>query len=93
MRKRIQSSTKNRRLIISASEIAEFSYCSHAWYLKKQGYKPQSPSLEIGKKAHKNLGDTLDNIHCMRHKSKRHVTYGIFFLVTAVILILIGVLL
>lgn len=46
--------------VINASEIGEFQYCSISWFLKKQGYKPESDFIDQGIIKHKKLGETID---------------------------------
>jgi hypothetical protein len=48
--------------IISASEIGQYAYCSYAWFLRRCGYKAQSPFLEPGKETHVALGEKIDGI-------------------------------
>ena len=50
---------QKRNNIINASEISQYSYCSIAWNLQRTGHEPISPLLEIGKKAHVDLGKTI----------------------------------
>ena len=49
--------------IISASDIGQFQYCSVSWYLKKCGYKSESPKLKIGSKKHSKIGEMIDYTH------------------------------
>lgn len=62
--------TQKSRPILKASEIAQFSYCSVAWYLQKKGYKPESPLLDRGLQKHIYLGDQIDSVAEARRTSK-----------------------
>jgi len=48
----INMSQINRQLIISASEVGEFTYCAKAWYLRRCGEVPQGPRLDAGASYH-----------------------------------------
>jgi hypothetical protein len=50
---------KSDKIIISASEISAYYFCPVAWYLQRQGYKPTSILVKMGKKKHKKLGKIL----------------------------------
>lgn len=49
-----------KTMVLSASEIGQYIYCSYAWWLHRCGYKPESPFLESGKQVHVALGDKID---------------------------------
>jgi CRISPR/Cas system-associated exonuclease Cas4 (RecB family) len=71
----------NQNKIISASEIAQFNYCSNSWYLQRCGIKPEAPQLEIGTKKHKQLGDLISNIDSNVKKSKYVLIIGLILLI------------
>ena len=79
---------KKRDDIISASEIGQFYFCSKAWHLQKQGYKPKSKNLEIGLKKHKEIGKILDKTNKDLEKSKiiSKIAYIIIFLAFLVLI-------
>jgi hypothetical protein len=85
--------TRKRNDIISASEIGQYVYCSIAWKLQRNGYIPKSPFLEIGRKAHVDIGNIIDNIQVEINRSKRFEYFGYLFLSLTPIFILIRVIL
>lgn len=83
---------KNNKILISASEISQYQYCSIAWKLKKLGYEPNSKALKIGKNKHKQYGIMIDLNEKLNKKSKIFVIISLILLITAVILIILEVL-
>jgi len=79
--------------IIRASEIGQYCYCSIAWYLRKCGYEPVSPLLDIGKDKHKNLGKIIYHTQVITKRSKVFSIIGYILLIVAVLIILYGVIL
>lgn len=79
--------------VINASEIAQYSYCSISWYLQKCGYKPISPSIEIGKENHINLGKSINHIQNNINKSKILAAVGFLFLFISLIMVIFRVVL
>jgi hypothetical protein len=79
--------------VIRASEIGQYIYCSKSWYLQRCGYAPDSPMLEVGKKAHVDLGKTINSIQNEIGLSKRFAVIGYLFLLFAILVILYGVIL
>lgn len=71
--------------MLSASEIAQYRYCSYAWFLQRCGYEPESPFLESGKHVHVELGNTINRFEVKLLYSRLYVILGslllcIFFL-------------
>jgi hypothetical protein len=85
--------TSLKKDVISASEINQYVYCSKSWYLQRCGYAPKSPFLDIGKKAHVNLGLTIDDIQKEISSSKRLAIIGYLLLLITILVILFGVVL
>jgi len=81
----------SKSIIISASEIGQYHYCSIAWYLQKCGYKPKSQSLEIGLEKHKKLGETLDQVHKNLIKSKITAFFGYTILFFSLLILIFEV--
>ncbi len=79
--------------VISASEIGQFCYCSIAWYLQKQGFKPNSEFLEVGQKKHNELGQLIKKTELKTLKSKIIAVIGYIFLFFSIFLIFFEVLL
>ena len=79
--------------VISASEIGQYHYCPVAWYLKKCGYDPQSPKLEIGIKKHVKHGDIIDRVQGSAKKSKVFAVAGHMLLIVAALIIIFEVIL
>jgi hypothetical protein len=83
-----QNKSRLSKKLISASEIGQYNYCSVAWFLHRCGYEPLSESLEVGAKAHVELGNILDYTKQNTQKSKilSYIGYilliigGLFFL-------------
>lgn len=72
-----------RKPVIRASEVAQFCYCSVAWYLQRKGYKPESPALDFGVETHKNLGIQIETIYKREKGSKWLQWLGVCALVFA----------
>jgi len=79
--------------IISASEIGQYYYCPVAWYLRKCGYEPQSPILEIGIKKHLKHGDIIDRVQVSAKKSKVLAASGYILLIITALIIMFEVIL
>ena len=62
---------QSRKPVLKASEIGQFTYCSVAWYLQRQGYKPESPLLDRGLEKHIDLGDKIDSVTEVERTSQR----------------------
>lgn len=62
---------QSRKPILKASEIGQFTYCSVAWYLQRQGYKPESPLLDRGLEKHVDLGEQIDSVTEVERTSQR----------------------
>ena len=88
----INNNKKNHKKLISASELAQYQYCSIAWKLKKLGYIPNSKSLEIGGKKHEQYGRIIDINKNLNKKSNIFVIISILLFVIAIILLIIEVL-
>ena len=81
----MDSKKSKKSLIIRASEIGQYTFCSIAWRLKKMGYQPDSPLIKQGTDAHYNLGLQLE---AFNHSSQ----LSIVLIKISVILILSGLL-
>ncbi len=79
--------------IISASEIGQYHFCSIAWYLKKCGYQPESPLLDVGTMEHEKLGKILDIVQTNIRKSKSIAIVGYLLLFLAVLILISEVIL
>ena len=71
------------KTILKASEVAQFSYCSVAWHLERQGYKPESPYLERGLEEHVRLGVKIESLSRQERTAKRlrYIGCALLFLV------------
>jgi hypothetical protein len=87
--KKIQLSKK----VISASEIGQYNYCSVAWFLQRCGYEPKSKSLDVGVKAHIELGTILDYTKQNTTKSKILSYIGYILLIIGLLFFLFEVVL
>ena len=81
----MNSKQSNSSLIIRASEINQYCYCSFAWYLQRRGYKPKSDAIERGANAHTTLGYQLESFDQSIDLTK-------IMIKTALILLTIGLL-
>ena len=81
----------SKKMIISASEIGQFHYCSISWYLQKCGYKPKSKTIEKGLEQHKQLGIKIDNINKNFKKAKIIAIIGYILLCFSLLLFLFEV--
>ena len=79
--------------IISASEIGQYYFCSNAWFLKKCGFKPISPNLEIGIKKHDELGKIIINSEKEIKKSNIFALLGSILLIISLLLLFFEVIL
>jgi hypothetical protein len=82
-----------REDVITASEIGQFVYCSMSWYLQRHGFKPLSSSLEVGEKAHVDLGKVIDDIEQDMKRAKRYRAVSCLFLICAIIIVIFEVIL
>jgi len=72
---------------ISASEIGQYYFCSNAWFLKKCGFKPVSPKLDIGIKKHEELGKIISDTEKEIKKSNIFALIGTIFLVVSLLIL------
>lgn len=86
-----RETTLKKNSVITASEIGQYVYCSISWYLQRQGYEPVTPLLDVGTKAHIDLGKKIDTIQTDVANSRRLAVIGYIFLVVAIIGLLYGV--
>ncbi len=54
------------RLDIAASEIAEFSFCPRAWWLRRHGVGAETPRSRAGRAAHARVGAALAQMQLLR---------------------------
>ena len=83
----------DRNNVISASEIGQYYYCSIAWHLQKQGFKPDSELLETGQKKHDKLGYLINNIERKMVKSRILALIGYIVLFVSILILIFEVLL
>ncbi|MBN2066353.1 MAG: hypothetical protein JW771_06060 [Candidatus Thermoplasmatota archaeon] len=76
--------------VISASEIGQYHFCSVAWYLKKCGYDPQSPSLARGAQKHEALGAIVDHVEQSTKISNVVAIIGYLLLAIAILILILG---
>ena len=76
----------NRRHVVTASEIGEFTYCAKAWYLKRCGEEAQSPHLEEGIAFHAKHEAGVSQAARLKRAGK---TLALIALILFVVLILI----
>ena len=74
--------------ILKASEVEQFSYCSVAWHLERQGYKPESPALQRGLEEHADLGGKIDSLSKAERTSKRLSYVGYTLLLLAIFVLI-----
>lgn len=84
------ASHKKKTMILSASEIGQYSYCALSWYLQRLGYHPDSAALYKGKKMHYELGNTLDTIQKETKKAWRYFLYSIVLILLVCLLLLVA---
>jgi hypothetical protein len=88
-----KTKTVNKTDVLTASEIGQYSYCSCAWMLQRQGYKPESPALDIGKQFHITLGETIDGFERKKNLARWIILCGFFLICIAICLFFIEVIL
>ncbi len=79
--------------VISASEIGQYCYCSIAWYLQRQGIKPDSELLETGQKRHDELGKLINKAERKMVKSRILALIGYMVLFLSILILIFEVLL
>jgi len=79
--------------VLTASEIGQYVYCSNAWYLQRQGYKPVSPDLMQGAIEHHRLGEGIDTINRYTTEYRLVLIVGLLMLLLAMLIILVEVIL
>lgn len=77
--------------VISASEIGQYHYCSIAWYLRKCGYEPVSPLLNVGAEKHAQLDNVLNKTERGMKRAVFLATIGFLLLTLAFLIIIFGV--
>ena len=89
----VQNKPKPSKKIISASEIGQYNYCSVAWFLHRCGYEPISEYLDVGTKAHMELGNILDYTKQNTKKSKILKLIGYILLIIGILFLFFEVIL
>ena len=78
----------NRKDFINASELGEFIYCQHAYWLAQQGETPTvSRAMREGSAAHRHLNEQVDEV------TRRERRSSVGFAVALLLLLLVGVVL
>ena len=74
--------------VLKASEIGQFAYCSVAWQLARQGYKPESLALERGLQEHADLGVKIETLSETERASERlsYVGYALLLVAVAILI-------
>ena len=75
----------SNKAILKASEAGQFSYCSVAWHLERQGYKPESSALEKSLEEHADLGAKIESLSKAERTSKQLSYIGYALVLVAVI--------
>jgi len=88
-----KQSLPKKTMVLSASEIGQYIYCSYAWYLHRCGYEPESRFLDPGKQAHVALGNRIDDFDLRMRHAWWYAILGMFVLALAALLLLSGVIL
>jgi hypothetical protein len=81
----------NKSEVLSASEIGQFNYCPVSWYLKRCGYKPVSPLIELGVNKHKKIGEIIGKTNLNKKTSRIIEIIGYAILTITLFLIIIEV--
>ncbi|EJG08105.1 hypothetical protein Metli_2164 [Methanofollis liminatans DSM 4140] len=76
--------------VISASEIAEYSYCAASWHFERNGRSTTSPSIERGNLKHAEVGRTLTTVEQERQIFWLLTILGYGLLALALIILLWG---
>jgi len=63
--------TPTNKPVLKASEVERFAYCSVAWHLERQGYKPESSALEKSLEEHADLGAKIESLSKAERTSKQ----------------------
>ena len=84
-----KKNTLKKNLILTASGIGQYQFCSVSWYLQKCGYKPESSKLKIGKIKHKKLGKIIINNE-RKYKTSKILKYISYFLIILSFLLIIS---
>lgn len=71
---------------ITASEIAEYVYCNHAWWLKLVGYKSQNQDvLAQGSESHTQYSRQVDVVTRLERLGRTILLLGIALLIVFII--------
>jgi hypothetical protein len=77
---------KNKN-VITASEIAQYTYCPNAWYLKRCGSTPESKGFAYGIMKHENMGREISSVNRNENASRNLAIIGcLIFLIAFLIL-------
>jgi len=78
----------NNSNTINSSEISQYKYCYIAWILQRRGYEPNTEKLEIGKKAHIEIGNKIDYTQKNLRRAKLIALIGYIIFLISIFLIL-----
>lgn len=81
----------NKSRVINASEIAQFSYCPVAWFLRRSGIELDARNLQelsAGLTQHKELGARIDEVQCIEKRAGIFAIAGVALVVLIVVIAL-----
>jgi hypothetical protein len=59
--------------LLTASEVAEYTFCPEAWYLRRHAVRPSPDAerrLECGARAHRRIGKATDHLRVVETARK-----------------------
>jgi len=89
---KFSENSPNRRYVISASEIAQYSFCPVGWYLQRCGCSPESPGLDEGAEKHREVGRMVEYVQKREEISAALTRIVLVLLLVAIILLAVWLL-
>ena len=77
----------NNSDVITASEIAQYSYCPISWYLKRSGCQPNTPGIVAGIEKHAKVGEKISLVHRKEMASRHFGWLGYLVFIVAILVL------
>jgi hypothetical protein len=77
----------NNSNVITASEMAQYTYCPISWYLKRCGCKPNTPGMVAGIEKHANVGEKISLVR-RKEMTSQHLSWLGYLALIAALLVL-----
>ncbi len=82
---------RKQRMVIRASEIAQYLFCPMSWYLSRKGYTPDEQVFAKGVQVHHRHAQVISHLERGQQWAKRLLLLGSFLLLIGALLIIVEV--